>query len=60
MTDKEKFKNFLSGLNVKYKETQNVIYIEDHIDDDPGRYGASLDILFNDDESFKVFSPWGE
>lgn len=60
MTDKEKFKTFLSELNVMFKESQNVIYIEDHIDEEPGRYGASLDILFNDDESFKAFSPWGE
>lgn len=60
MTDKEMFLDLLQKFNVKYSERKNVIYIEDHIDDDPERYGASLDVIFNDDESFKMFSPYGE
>ena len=60
MTDKEKFKSFFDKLDIKYSERrQNIIFVEDHIDDE-GRYGASLDIYFNDDGSFKMFSPWGE
>lgn len=54
------FIQFLSKTGVKYSENNNVIYIEDHIDDSPGRYGASLEVIFNDDESLKMFSPWGE
>ena len=60
MTDKEKIKLLLAELNIRYKENKDIIYIEDHIDDSPGRYGASLELLFNDDGSFNVFSPWGE
>lgn len=60
MTDKEMFIDLLSKLNVKYCEGEGTIYIESHIDDSPGRYGASLDIVFNDDESLKYFSPYGE
>ena len=60
LTDKEKFKSFFDELNIRYDERQNIIFIKDHIDDDPERYGASLDLLFNEDGSFKMFSPWGE
>ena len=60
MTNKEMFIQFLSKTGVKYSENNNVIYIEDHIDDSPGRYGASLEVIFNDDESLKMFSPLGE
>lgn len=60
MTDKEMFKDFLSKLNVKYSEWGNNIHIDDHVDDNPDRYGASLDIVFDDNEKLKMFSPWGE
>ena len=59
LTDKEKFKSFFDELNIRYDERQNIIFIEDHIEYE-GRYGASLDLLFNEDGSFKMFSPWGE
>lgn len=60
MTNKEMFIQFLSKTGVKYSENNNVIYIEDHIDDSSDRYGASLEVMFNDDGSLKMFSPWGE
>lgn len=60
MTDKEMFKDFLSRLNVNYSEWENNIHIDDHVDNDPDRYGACLYIVFDDNEKFKMFSPWGE
>jgi len=58
MTDKEKWKEFLSEFGIEFEDRKDELYMEEGFKRVGGYKGFIFAVIFNDDDSFQKIGVW--